>query len=39
MMGFLLWIKNDKVQRMALWSMGSDDSFVYALGPRKSNLK
>lgn len=31
MMGFLLWIKNDKVHGMALRVNGGDKSFVYAV--------
>lgn len=31
MMGFLLWIKNDQVQRKVLWVSGTK-AFVYALG-------
>ena len=33
MMGFRLWIKNDRVQRKALWVNG----FVYALGRQNVN--
>lgn len=31
MMGFLLRMKNDQVQRKALWVNGRDKGFVYAL--------
>lgn len=31
MMAFLLWMKNDQVQRKALWVNGRDKGFVYAL--------
>lgn len=30
-MGFLLWMKNDQVQRKALWVNERDKGFVYAL--------
>lgn len=32
MMGFLLRMTNDRVQRKALWVNGRDNGFVYALG-------
>lgn len=37
MMGFLLWMKNDQVQRKALWVNGRDNGFVYALGRQMLN--
>lgn len=38
MMGFRLWIKNDRVQRKALWVNERDNGFVYALGRQNVNV-